>query len=433
MMKSPNRKEPPTVKPFGKMTVPPEDLSLLPNGITLHSFSGGDQPICKLSIAFHGGIREIGSEATANMVLSQIFEGAGNKTASQIADILDYNGARIGVRSQVHHSVLDVWMLNERVPQILDLLKECISSPAYPQNELDTAKLRATAAFLSSREDVATLAGEALTKLIYGEGHPLARPMSEEVIALVDRAGLQAAHRRLLVPENTDVFLSGMIDGDVERAVYDFLCELPSMGPSFKPVVEPIRPEEPGKKVYVGMEGALQDAIMAGLPAPGRDSEDYSLLRFTIMALGGYFGSRLMTNIREDKGLTYGISSSLLGNYEGSYMTIGAQCDGAYTERVLDEIYAEMRGLVSNPPKDDELRRLKLHAATNLAEILDTPAGIMGYYANRLFVGTPDDYFARQQAAIDALTPEIIAAMAEKYLQPENLRVAICGDYDRRS
>jgi len=207
---------------------------------------------------------------------------------------------------------------------------------------------------------------------------------------LVDRAGLQAAHRRLLVPENTDVFLSGMIDGDVERAVYDFLCELPSMGPSFKPVVEPIRPEEPGKKVYVGMEGALQDAIMAGLPAPGRDSEDYSLLRFTIMALGGYFGSRLMTNIREDKGLTYGISSSLLGNYEGSYMTIGAQCDGAYTERVLD-------------------------------------------YANRLFVGTPDDYFARQQAAIDALTPEIIAAMAEKYLQPENLRVAICGDYDRRS
>lgn len=209
MMKSPNRKEPPTVKPFGKMTVPPEDLSLLPNGITLHSFSGGDQPICKLSIAFHGGIREIGSEATANMVLSQIFEGAGNKTASQIADILDYNGARIGVRSQVHHSVLDVWMLNERVPQILDLLKECISSPAYPQNELDTAKLRATAAFLSSREDVATLAGEALTKLIYGEGHPLARPMSEEAIALVDRAGLQAAHRRLLVPENTDVFLSG--------------------------------------------------------------------------------------------------------------------------------------------------------------------------------------------------------------------------------
>lgn len=126
-------------------------------------------------------------------------------------------------------------MLNERVPQILDLLKECISSPAYPQNELDTAKLRATAAFLSSREDVATLVGEALTKLIYGEGHPLARPMSEEAIALVDRAGLQAAHRRLLVPENTDVFLSGMIDGEVERAVYDFLCELPSLGIRLSP------------------------------------------------------------------------------------------------------------------------------------------------------------------------------------------------------
>ena len=79
MIKSPNRKEPPAVKPFGKMSVPFENLSLLPNGIKLHSFNGGDQPICKLSIAFQGGIREIGSEATANMVLSQIFEGAGNK------------------------------------------------------------------------------------------------------------------------------------------------------------------------------------------------------------------------------------------------------------------------------------------------------------------------------------------------------------------
>ena len=79
------------------MSVPFENLSLLPNGIKLHSFNGGDQPICKLSIAFQGGIREIGSEATANMVLSQIFEGAGNKTASQIADILDYNGARIDI------------------------------------------------------------------------------------------------------------------------------------------------------------------------------------------------------------------------------------------------------------------------------------------------------------------------------------------------
>jgi len=145
------------------------------------------------------------------------------------------------------------------------------------------------------------------------------------------------------------------------------------------------------------------------------------------MALGGYFGSRLMMNVREEKGLTYGISSYLLGCREGSYVTIAAQCDCDNTALVIDEIKAEMRRLADNPPQGEELSRLKLHAATSLAEILDTPASIMGYYANRLYVGTPDDYFESQQAAINALSGEIIAEMASRYLQPDMLSVVVAG------
>lgn len=429
MMESPDRTAVPPVKPFGRMSVPDETVEILPNGLTLHSISGGDQPICKLSIAFGGGTSELGSDVYANLVLSQIIEGSKKKSAAEIADILDYNGARVGVRPQTHHCVLDVWALNERLPQILELLQECLAEPLYPESELEAAKLRTKAAFLSSREDVSVMAGEAFNKLIYGEDHPLAQPLSEQLIDAVNSEALHTKHRELLVPKTAHAFLSGMIDENVSGCVKRFLNGLPSLGHPRSMEVNVIRPQAPGTRSVVTVKNAVQDAVVVGLPTPGRESEDYSSLRLTVMALGGYFGSRLMANIREDKGLTYGIYSSLLGCHEGAYMSVTAQCDSAYTSRVIDEIVAEINSLASNPPRGEELRRLKLFASTSLAEILDTPAGIMGYYAGRLLVGTPADYFARQQAAIESLTPDVISEMASKYIRAEQLRIAVCGNY----
>ncbi len=187
-----------------------------------------------------------------------------------------------------------------------------------------------------------------------------------------------------------------------------------------------MRPEEPQTR-RITKEGAFQDAIAAGMPGPDRSHSDYIALRLTVMALGGYFGSRLMLNIREEKGLTYGINAALMGTPEGSMLNIAAQCDGRSTDTVISEIGAEMRRMVTDPPTGEELRRLKLHASTDLAEILDTPTSIMGYYANRLYVGTPDDYFERQQKAIETLSPDIISEMAARYLDPSRLTIVTAG------
>ena len=139
------------------------------------------------------------------------------------------------------------------------------------------------------------------------------------------------------------------------------------------------------------------------------------------MALGGYFGSRLMSNIREDKGLTYHISAVLMGEHNESMALVSALCDKSYTEQVVAEISEELRRLAANPPEGEELSRLKLHAMTDLAEMLDNPANVMSYYITQLLVGTPADYFAAQQQALRALSPEIISDMAARYLTPEKM------------
>ena len=146
------------------------------------------------------------------------------------------------------------------------------------------------------------------------------------------------------------------------------------------------------------------------------------------MALGGYFGSRLMTNIREEKGLTYGINASLMGELQGSYVSITAKCDKNNTDIVLAETEAEIRRLVSEPPCGEELERMRIYAATSLAKTLDTPQSMMQYYQNMICTGTPHDYFTRQFKCINALTPDMIARIAAEYLRSDSIITVVAGN-----
>lgn len=173
---------------------------------------------------------------------------------------------------------------------------------------------------------------------------------------------------------------------------------------------------------------SLQSAVVLSIPAIARTHPDYNFLRLTVTALGGYFGCRLMTNIREDKGYTYGITASLIGSHDGSYITVSAQCDKRYTEALIDEVRNELRGMVTRPLGADELSRLRFNAASDLASTLDSPMNMMDYYELQQTVGTPPGYFDARQDALADITPEIICAISQKYLDPDALRISIAGD-----
>ena len=195
-----NRSIAPEVRPFGHLTVPPERVEILANGITLHRVAGGDQPVSRLSIAFTGGAAELGSETLSSLLMSQFSEGTQTRNATQIADILDYNGARISVRPQAHHSVTDIWFLNDRAGALMPVWADCIANASYPDGPLETAKLRALSSYMSSRQDVAALADEAFTEMMYGSGHVLGKPLTEEGISSISAEQLRTIHNRILNP-----------------------------------------------------------------------------------------------------------------------------------------------------------------------------------------------------------------------------------------
>lgn len=422
---TPDRSKAPETKAFGYLSMPSESVQELPNGIVLHSFRGGDQPIANLSLSIGGGQAEHGDSA-AKILATTITEGSANLSSTEINDIVDFNGVRLGGRAQQHFCVIEAAMLSHRMTDFMPVFAEIIGNATFPADRVDIAKRRFADIFQTRRQNIANLAEESAAQLIYGLGHPLTSFLSEADIDQIDSEMLANLHSRMMCRGGVHAYLSGNFSDASFDAAVSALSALPLADGQFALRIEAFNPAAPASRIETPFD-SHQCAFNFVLPAIPRDNPDYVPLRMATVALGGYFGSRLMTNIREEKGLTYGIRADLLGTLDGSHIAITAQCDKSKAELAEAEITKEMLLLATEPPCGDELTRLKLYLSTNLAEILDTPAGIMGYYATQRLVGTPPDYFDAQQRIIANLTPDLIAETATKYLQPALMRKALAG------
>lgn len=418
-----DRSKAPATYPFGQLFMPPESLLKLNNGLTLHYYRGGDQAIASLSLSIAGGQAELGDTA-AKIFASTITEGSDNLSSAEIDDIVDFNGVRLGAKAHQHFCVVEAAMLSHRIKDFVPLFAEIIGNASFPADRVDIVRRRMVDLCQTRRQTIASLAENAAAQLIYGIGHPLASSLSEAEISLVDSHMLAGIHRRALCSDGVHAFLSGNFTDDDFDAVVSALSDIRLSQDEATLSIEDYSPAMPASRIELPFD-SHQSAFNFVLPAVKRSHPDYIALRMATVALGGYFGSRLMTNIREEKGLTYGIRADLLGTLDGSHIAITAQCDNSKATLAEEEISLEMLRLASEPPTGDELQRLKLFLSSNLAEILDTPSAIMAYYATQRLVGTQANYFDEQQLAIANLTSDTIAQMAAKYLQPALLRKAI--------
>ena len=411
------------------MSMPAETVEHLANGVTFHRYIGGDQPVCRLTLHFAGGISEMG-EAATKLLLNQLTEGTATRSADDIAEAIDYNGARFATQAQTHFSVTDLFVLTSRMADMLPVLMDMISSPVFPEERLEVSRLRLKNALQTARRDPSAVADLALSPLMLGRDNPLAHVMTEDDIDNVSPSTLKACHRRLVCPARMHAYLSGLADDDVIAAVRRFLESIPTLGDGYAMELHPAHPEPAGTLVTSPMVSTYQCAISCGIPTIGRQHPDYVPLRFAVMALGGYFGSRLMSNIREDKGLTYGITAALYGYHDRGYLIVSTETDCANTREVITETVAEIERL-KDPASfsPDEVERLRNFFLSNLASVLDSPFQRMDFLQNNIIAGTPTDYFALQHSAIRATTAETIAETARRYFDTSKMVTSIAGKF----
>jgi predicted Zn-dependent peptidase len=424
-----DRVTPPEVKPFGHLTLPDMERVTLDNGIVLNIYDHSFQDVSELSLLLPGGIVDAKGSMVAQMLTQVMLDGSRKYPGSALSDALDFNGAKVTPSITDHHTTMSLRLLNSHWAQLLPVFADMIFAPEFSQRAIDTCKQRAAQGLEIAMQRVETKVQKVFRELCYGESHPKAHIDTPDDINATTREDFTAWHSQVFRQNlaAAELFLSGRVTqemiADVNRVFGSI--KLDDAMPA-SPYIVPAAPTAPANR-FVESPGALQSAIRVGIPSIPRSHPDYIMLRCAVVALGGYFGSRLMANIREDKGYTYGIQAGLLGSPEGTLMAILTSADNSYVDAVLTEIRTEIERLYTGDFSDDEMERLRNYLMTSLAQQLDTAFSIASYHITERVSFTGRDYFSRQFNVISAMTAESLAEVARKHLPIDQMIVAVAG------
>lgn len=422
-----DRTQRPEVHDIPFLNAPATETVTLDNGVKVIILDRGVEPVCRLTFSWLGGKTESDNPA-AIALLSQLFkEGSETIPPEEMADLLDTCGAWIVSELHPHNLSLTLFAINSTIGKVLPAIITLINAPVFPERETEALKARMNAQQSMVEKRVDYQAKLVEKDRIYGPSHPAAREMTSEEILAVTRDDIRAEYEKLYRHQPLVVYVAGHLDDATRATILDELSKLDTIPGKYpEKRLIPFSTSEADEQRR-DCPDALQSAIRISMSSIPRSHPDYETLRAVVTALGGYFGSRLMTVIREEKGLTYGISAALLGHHEGSFITISSQCDNSYTRDVIDETMKEIHRLASEPMDAEELATLKRYASSNIISTFDTPFSAMDYFVTQRHSLTPPDYLERQQRAIAALTPEIIMEFASKYIDNAPKYISIAG------
>ena len=399
----------------------------LANGMQMWVIGNGEDEINRFTLIMGGGAMHESKAMTAYITAANVLQGSNRFSPEQVAQLLDYYGAWKASQSHDFCSILSISSLNEHFEKMLDLFKSCVTEPSFPDDELSVLKQRLAGNCATSRQQVATLAGDAMKQLYYGPTHPLSRVTTPEGILSIDRNDIMQFYTQHYNASNARIILAGKI-GDKELATVERVFgSWTANGPVDNDDEPPIVPQDKMLQI-VDKPGAVQSAINITLRAIPRRHPDYNKLRILIMALGGYFGSRLNQNIREEKGYTYGIRGFLAGRKADAYIGINTECATQYTWHIIDEVKLEMLKLQNKPIPKVELDVVRQHIISDLAKTFDTPFTMAEYVNGTLLNGTYPEYFNDQIDTLQTVTATELQELAKRYLLPEKMRIVIAGD-----
>lgn len=422
-----DRSKSPKIKSFSDLRFDYPDFVTLKNGVKLYVLNKGDQEVNRLEVICRGGMFDETKPLQSFMLSSMLIHGSEEYSSSDVAEMLDYTGSYMNAVNHDNFTHVTLNSLNKNLKDILPVFKSILTAPAIPEREFDVLKTQVKSAYQTARRKVKYLSQMEGRRLYFGENHPLAHMVSDDDVDAIMIDDVKEFHRRFYHTDNFILILSGKITKDVLNLVSKAFGKEKGIG-----VISDVKnfertPADVGISV-VNKDDALQSSVYMLQEAIPRNHPDYINMRVLATALGGYFGSRLMQNIREDKGYTYGINAMLMGRRCGSKLVIMSECDTAYTYLLIDEVKNEVRKLQEELMCKEELDMVKNCMLSDLAKTLDSPFSMAGCVSSNILYGTGDDYFNRQVNAIKKVTPKILRDVANKYLDVNKFHVAIAGD-----
>ncbi len=403
-------------------------VAVLPNGLKSTLVQYGTLPKASVALVIKtGNMHESSSQnGLANFVGKMMKEGTKTMNFLAISKKAASMGGEVSISVNTEQTLIQGSVLSEFTPEFIKLISEIAMNPVFPASEAERIKADITRDLSVQRTVPQTLAEERFNRILFGD-HPYGRGIpTDEQVKGYSASSAKAFHEANFGARRSTIYVVGRFD---EKAAQDAIASGLAKWRTGPAVTYP-----PSATAYkrdtsiIERKGAPQSTIVVGLPVKGPTDKEYMAQYVTNSLLGGSFGSRITSNIREDKGYTYSPYSSVSNFKGGSYWAEAADVTSEHTIESLQEIRKEVIRLQNTPPSKEELMGIQNYEAGIFVLRNTSPFGIISQLGTLDKYGLPDSYLTNYVKNIYAVTPQQVSQITRDRIKPENMSLVLVGD-----
>jgi zinc protease len=415
-----NRQQPPTIKDAIEfdLKLKPYEKYVLNNGVEVYAVDAGAEEVLQIEWVFYAGNWFEKNNLVAASTNFLLKNGTSQKSAFQINEHFEFYGAYLNRHCYNETATLSLHCLSKHMEELLPVVKELIVDSVFPEEEIDIYKQNMKQRLNVNLKKCDFVAGRLIDTYLFGEQHPYGRYSRFEDFDRVTKEEVQQFYQQYYQNGKMILFVAGKLPDNTFELLNKYFGDLNNQEVSLQDH-QPQAAEEKKYRVTNDPNG-VQGAIRIASQFPNRHHPDFMKVQVLNNVFGGFFGSRLMSNIREDKGYTYGIHSYLQNHIQQSAWMISTEAGRDVCEATIAEVYKEMELLRNELVDDEELLLVRNYMIGVILGDLDGPFHIINRWKNIILNGLDERFFYDQMNTIKTVSAEELQGLANKYLKPEH-------------
>jgi predicted Zn-dependent peptidase len=390
----------------------------LNNGVEVYAIDAGAEDVLQVEWVFYSGNWYEKNNLVAASTNFLLKNGTSTKTAYQINEHFEYYGSYLNRNCYNETATVSLHALSKHLEALLPVVKELLTDSVFPEEEIALYKQNMKQRLNVNLKKSDFVAGRLIDTYLYGENHPYGRFSRFEDFDAVQREQVQDFYKQYYLNGKLVIFVAGKLPPNIFPLLNQYFGDLKN-----QPVaINPIEVQAAAEKKYrvTNDPNGVQGAIRMGAPFPNRHHPDFLKVQVLNNVFGGFFGSRLMSNIREEKGYTYGIYSYLQNHIQETAWVISTEAGKDVCEPAIVEVYKEMERLRNEIVENDELLLVRNYMIGSILGDLDGPFQIINRWKNIILNGLDERYFYKSIDTIKTVSAEELQQLANNYLLPEN-------------
>ena len=404
------------------------EYTKLGNGCNVYCFNSGDQELVRIEWIFNN-LRFNPAKPLLNMAVNTMLnDGTKTLTGAQIADKIDFYGAFLQVEYGYDHSEVTLYSLNKHLPSTLPVIMDILTNSIFPEKELETFIRNQQQKLQVSLQKNDVLARRNFNKALYGDTIYGYAAVADDYKTL-HRDDMLVHYQQMYQPSNCTIVIAGKIEQETLDLLKDTFDSNWTNSEKTADINQPELNPSAEHFYFTEKPEALQSAIRMGMPLINRTHPDFPSLQVLNTVLGGYFGSRLMANIREDKGYTYGIGSGMSSLKHAGALFIATEVGADVCKAAISEIEKEINILKTELIPEEELTLVRNYMLGSLLGSLENVFSHADKFKNLYFSGLDYEYYDNYTETIRNITSDDLIKLAVKYLDFESFYNVIVGKY----